>query len=91
MSLWSKNTTSETHTQRQNEVRGSRKLSRQTNIKKPKKHKTQHKISQNPTQNPIVVFEATTSKWNWKLKQSLQKKHSNKSKTEHNHEWNKEI
>jgi hypothetical protein len=38
-----------------------------------------------------VVFEATTPKWNWKLKQSLQEKHSNKSKTEHNHEWNKKI
>jgi hypothetical protein len=44
-------------------VRGSRKLSMQTNIKKLKIKKTQqHKISQNPTQNPIVVFEATTSK-----------------------------
>jgi hypothetical protein len=42
-------------------VQGSRNYA--TNIKKLKNKKTQqYKISQNPTQNPIVVFEATTPK-----------------------------
>jgi hypothetical protein len=34
----------------------------QTNIKNQRKKTQQHKISLNPTQNPIVVFEATTPK-----------------------------
>jgi len=45
----------QTHTHRDKmEVRGSRKLNKQKNIKT--------KNSQNSTQNPIVVFEATTSR-----------------------------